>query len=89
MRAIPFAPILAASLMSTCLLLTPATTAAQGSRRWQEGAPTLRVWTYVTGALEPVDRAAARQIADDLLSSAGVVVEWRPSSPARRWSAVP
>ena len=77
MRAIPFAPILAASLMSTCLLLTPATTAAQGSRRWQEGAPTLRVWTYVTGALEPVDRAAARQIADDLLSSAGVVVEWR------------
>ena len=77
MRAIPFAPILAASLMSTCLFLTPATTAAQGSRRWQEGAPTLQVWTYVTGALEPADRAAARQIADDLLSSAGVAVEWR------------
>jgi hypothetical protein len=82
MRAIPFSPILAASLMSTCLFVSEATAAGQASRRLPEAAPTLRVWIYVTGALDPADRDRARQIADDLLTSAGVAVEWRTCDTA-------
>jgi hypothetical protein len=82
MRAIPFFPILAASLLSTCLVVPPATAAGQASRRLAEAAPTLRVWIYMTGTLDPAVRDRARQIADDLLRSAGVAVEWRTCDAA-------
>ena len=39
MRAIPFFPILAASLLSTCLVVPPATAAGQASRRLAEARP--------------------------------------------------
>ena len=86
MRAIPFSPILAASLVSTCLFVSPATATGQASRRLPEAAPTLRVWIYVTGALDPADRDRARQIADDLLASAGMAVEWRTCDAAEACS---
>jgi len=82
MRAIPFSPIVVAALAATGLALMPAMATAQPSRRLPEGAPTLRVWIYVTGLLAPSDRDAARQIADDLLGSAGVEVEWRTCDAA-------
>jgi Putative peptidase family len=82
MRAMPFSPILVAALAATGLALMPADVNAQPSRRLPEGAPTLRVWFYVTGPLEPADRDAARQIADDLLASAGVAVDWRTCDAA-------
>src|SRR5688572_7435533 len=86
MRAVPFSPILAASLVSTCLFVSPATATGQASRRLPEAAPTLRVWIYVTGALDPADRDRARQIADDLLASAGMAVEWRTCDGAEACS---
>jgi Putative peptidase family len=81
MRAIPFSRLVAA-LAAASVVLMPAHVNAQPGRPVRDGAPTLRVWIYVTGPLEPADRDTARQLADELLGSAGVTVEWRTCDAA-------
>ena len=43
----------------------------------------VRVWTYVTGALDVADRDLLTQVADALLETAGVTVDWQPCDGAR------
>jgi len=42
----------------------------------------LRVWTYVSGRLDPAQRDASIQLADSLLAAAGVSIDWRVCGPA-------
>jgi hypothetical protein len=82
MRAMPIAPFLWLTVVLTSGILTPAPATAEASRRPPERPRALRVWTYVTGPLEPDDRETALRIADDLLIAAGVTVEWRTCGPS-------
>jgi hypothetical protein len=42
----------------------------------------VRVWTYVTGPLDAADRDRSTQVADALLKTAGVIVDWQPCDGA-------
>ena len=59
-------------------------TAPVDARSGQPGAVSrIRVWTYVTGALDAADRDRSTQVADVLLETAGVSVDWQPCDAAR------
>ena len=56
-----------------------ASTSPVDARAGQPGAVSrVRVWTYVTGALDVADRDRSTQVADTLLETAGVSVDWQP-----------
>ena len=38
----------------------------------------VRAWTFVTGAIDPALRDRSTQVADALLETAGVIVDWHP-----------
>ena len=47
------------------------------ARSGQPGPPSrVRVWTYMTGPIDPADRDRSTQVADALLETAGVIVDW-------------
>ena len=59
------------------------------ARSGQPGAPSrVRVWTYMTGPIDPADRDRFTLVADALLEPAGVIVDWQlcdaPSACTRR-----
>jgi hypothetical protein len=83
MRAIPF---LLVQLLGTTMTAAPvaiteaaASTRLTGTNDDRNGA--LRVWIYVSGSLDPAGRAASQAVADSLLHTAGVAVEWRTCEP--------
>ena len=41
-------------------------------------ASRVRVWVFMTGPIDPADRARSTQLADTLLETAGVIVDWHP-----------
>ena len=53
-----------------------------GSMDARSGQPAaasrVRVWTYMTGPIDPADRDGSMQVADALLETAGVIVDWHP-----------
>ena len=54
-------------------------TAPVDARSGQPGAVSrVRVWTYMTGTIDPADRDRSTQVADALLETAGVSVDWQP-----------
>ena len=54
-------------------------TAPMDARSGQPGAVArVRVWTFMTGTIDPVDRDRSTQAADALLEPAGVIVDWHP-----------
>ena len=60
-----------------------ASTSPVDARAGQPGAVfRVRVWTYVTGALDVADRDQSTQVADALLETAGVTVDWQPCDGA-------
>jgi hypothetical protein len=46
-------------------------------------ASRVQVWTFMTGAIDPVVRDGSTQVADALLEPAGVIVDWHPCDAAR------
>jgi hypothetical protein len=42
----------------------------------------VRVWTFMTGPIDPAVRDGATQLADTLLETAGVIVDWHPCDAA-------
>ena len=54
-------------------------TAAMAARSGQPGAVArVRVWTYMTGPIDPADRDRSTEVANALLETAGVMVDWHP-----------
>ena len=54
-------------------------TAATAARSGQPGAVArVRVWTYMTGPIDPAARDQSTEVANALLESAGVMVDWQP-----------
>jgi hypothetical protein len=57
------------------VLMGPTVTARSG----QPGPVSrVRVWTYMTGTIDPADRDGSTRVADALLETAGVSVDWHP-----------
>ncbi|AMY09412.1 hypothetical protein LuPra_02629 [Luteitalea pratensis] len=77
MRSIPTAQLLRVSVVLTGLIAQPPASLAQEQMGTVGNAPVFRVWTYVTGPLDLADRDTAEQIAQDLLGTAGITVDWR------------
>ena len=49
------------------------------ARSGQPGpASRVRVWTFMTGPIDPAARDRSTQVADALLETAGVIVDWHP-----------
>jgi len=54
-------------------------TVSMNARSGQPGAVSrVRVWTFMTGPIDPADRDRSTQVADVLLETAGVSVDWHP-----------
>jgi hypothetical protein len=75
MRAVAAARLLHVPLALIVLIAAPQPRPAQAGE--PDTAARLRVWTYVTGPIGPAERDAALRIAEQLLTTAGVTVEWR------------
>jgi hypothetical protein len=81
MRAIPLLLILAAAVTLAPVAADAAAPTHVVPRSDGDSDP-LRIWLYVVGPLEPDHGAAAQAIADRLLRTAGVAIEWRMCGPA-------
>ena len=79
MRAIPLLLVLAVAV--TLALEAPEAAASTHVTPNTDGAgDALRIWIYV-GPLQPAEGAAAQAVADELLQTAGVAIDWRLCGP--------
>ena len=79
MRAIPLLLVLAVAV--TLAREAPEAAASTHVTPNTDGAgDALRIWIYV-GPLQPAEGAAAQAVADELLQTAGVAIDWRLCGP--------
>jgi len=76
MRWRPTARFLCLILLLPALIGSTATLDARSGQ--PDAVARVRVWTYMTGPIDPADRDRSTEVANALLEPAGVVVDWHP-----------